>query len=101
MDMKQGQGKCENIDSHVLPILDLVTEITFFEKYKNENKEEEKESEFVRGIWKYNSSMKFWCELNNCNNENVGQQIKEAVSKQYDIWATHEIHRIDREQMIR
>lgn len=94
--MKQGEGKCENIDSHVLPILDLVTEITFFEKYKSE----EKESECVRGIRKYNSSMKFWCELNNCNNENVAQQIKEAVSKQYDIWATNKIHRIDREQMI-
>jgi hypothetical protein len=91
IEKKQSEGKCENIDSHILPILNLTTEITLFEKHKN--KEEEEETEPVRAIFKHNSSMKFWCELNNCNNQQVGELVKEAVNKQYNIWTMHTIHR--------
>jgi len=92
MDTKQGKGKCENINPDILPMLNLTTEITLFEKHRNKEEEEE-EIKPIRAIFKHNSSMKFWCELNNCNNQQVGELVKEAVSKQHDIWAMHKIHR--------
>jgi len=92
LDSEQGEGKCENIDSHILPRLDLTTEITMFEKHKEE---EEEETGPIRAIFKHHSSMKFWCELNNCNNQKVGEQVKEAVNKQYDPWSMLEIHIAD------
>ncbi len=92
MDTKQGEGKCENIESYMLPMLNLTTAITMFEKHK---KEGEKEIKPIRAIFKHHSSMKFWCELNNCNNQNVGELVKEAISKHYDIWAMDNIHRSD------
>lgn len=97
LDIKRGEGKCENIGSHALPILDLVTELILFEKEKNE---EEKDDEPVRVIFKHCSSMKFWCELNNCNNQNIGEQVKEAITKQYDIWAIQRIYRPNRKRII-
>jgi hypothetical protein len=93
MNTKQGEGKCENAYSPTLPVLELTTEIRMFEKFK---KQEEKETEPIRAIFKHNSSMKFWCELNNCNNQKVSELIKEALSKENDLWATHNIHRTDR-----
>jgi hypothetical protein len=39
--------------------------------------------------------MKFWCELNNCNNQKVSELIKEAVSKENDLWGTHNMRRTD------
>jgi hypothetical protein len=61
-----------------------------FEKHK-----EEEETELIRAIFKHHSSMKFWCELNNCNNQKIGERVKEAVSKQYDSWSMLQIHTVD------
>ena len=76
-----------------MPTLELTTEIRMFEKLK---KHDEKETKPIRGIFKHNSSMKFWCELNNCNNQNVSELIKEAVSKETNLWAMDHTHRTHR-----
>jgi hypothetical protein len=94
MNTKQGEGKCENAYSPTLPILELITEIRMFEKLKKQG-ENETEPEPIRAIFKHNSSMKFWCELNNCNNQKVSELIKEAVSKENDLWTTHNMQRTD------
>jgi hypothetical protein len=97
-DTNKGEGKCENTDSHISPALDLVTEIRMFEKYK---KQEDEETTPIRGIFKHDSSMKFWCELNNCNNQKVAELIKEAVNEQNDLWSINKIHETDRKQIIK
>jgi hypothetical protein len=92
MNTKESEGKCENAFSPTLPVLELITEIRMFEKVK---KQEENETDPIRAIFKHNSSMKFWCELNNCNNQKVSELIKEAVSKENDLWGTHNMQRTD------
>jgi hypothetical protein len=91
-DAQDGEGKCENKDPQILSMLDLTTEIRMFIKHKQQ--EETKPS---RAIFKHRSFMKFWCELNNCNNQKVGEAIKEAVNEQYDLWSVHKIYQIDRQ----
>ncbi|CAF4762378.1 unnamed protein product, partial [Rotaria sp. Silwood2] len=76
MDTKSAESKCENIDLQVLPLLNLTTEIRMFVKHKEQ--EESEETKSIRAIFKHHSSIKFWCELNNCNNQKVGKLVKEA-----------------------
>ncbi|CAF3173642.1 unnamed protein product [Rotaria socialis] len=63
VDTTLGEGKCENTDLH-----------------------EQDEMKPARAIFKHRLSIKFWCELSNCNNEKVGKLVEETVSKQYDLW---------------
>ncbi|CAF3628938.1 unnamed protein product [Rotaria socialis] len=81
VDTTLGEGKCENTDLHVLPMLQLTINIRMFVKHK-----EQDEMKPARAIFKHRLSIKFWCELSNCNNEKVGKLVEETVSKQYDLW---------------
>jgi hypothetical protein len=86
-DTKQGEGKCANTNSYKLPILSLSTEIRMFVKHKGQ--EEEEESQPTRAILKQRSSIEFWCELNNCNNQKIGELVRDAVNEHYDLWKMH------------
>jgi hypothetical protein len=57
-----------------------------FEKLK---KQEDNETKPIRAIFKNELSIKLWCELNNCNNQEVRDLIKEVVIKDKDLCATH------------
>jgi len=83
-DRKQGEGNCENIDVRMLPNLYLTSEIRFFEKYRKDNDEEMR---FIRAVFKHESSMKFSCQLNNCNNHQNGQLIKQTISQYNRLWS--------------
>ncbi|CAF3365908.1 unnamed protein product [Rotaria sp. Silwood1] len=63
--------------------------------------EENEETKPIRAIFKHNSSIKFWCELNNCNNQNVGKLVREAVSKQYDLWTMYKAYKTDGKPIIK
>ena len=86
MNTKQSEGKCESVSSPILPILKLTNEIRMFEKLK---KQEDNETKPIRAIFKNELSIKLWCELNNCNNQEVRDLIKDVVSKDNDLCATH------------
>ena len=88
MNTKQSEGKCEDISSPVLPILKLNSEIRLFEKLR---RPDENEAEPVRAIFKHEFAVKLWCKLNNCNNQAVQDLIREAVSKENDLCATHTV----------
>ena len=90
MDTNKSHGKCENLDPSMLPSLDLITEMTMFVKHQ---KPEEEASKPNRAIFKHRSSIQFSCELNNCNNQFVGESIKEAVHKYYNVWMMHKVGR--------
>jgi hypothetical protein len=94
MDTKRGEGNCENKDLQILPTLDLNTEIRMFERHKAQ--EDGLESKTSRAIFKHRSSIKFWCKLNNCNNQKNSQLIEETVSKYYDLWTMHKIRKPNR-----
>ncbi len=89
-DAKEGEGKCENKDPQMLPSLDITSEIRMFIKHK-----QEEESRPSRAIFNHRSSINFSCELNNCNNQKVGEAIKEAMIEQYDLWSVHKMYKID------
>ncbi|CAF0895837.1 unnamed protein product [Adineta steineri] len=89
LNTKQNEGKCEHVPLRVLPMIELNTEIRMFEKLKIRNGEIE--SNPIRAVFKHQSSIKFWCKLNNCNNHKIGKLVKEVVNKYYDLWTIYKV----------
>lgn len=91
IEAMSGVGTCENADSNALPRLDIMTEIRMFTK---PNKEKE-ETKLNRAIFKHYSSIQFWCQLNNCNNQDIGETVKKIIIERYDLWTMDTTYKLN------
>lgn len=95
-DTQLGEGNCEYIDLRDSSILHVITDIRMFVKRKEQHGVKPS-----RAIFKYRSSITFWCQLNNCNNQKVGKLVEEAVGQRYSLWAIYHTKQLDTSFIIR
>ena len=78
-DTKFAEGKCENIDDWILPMLEFNIIVKLYEKQANQK--DDMKPAAVRAIFDYSSSIKFSCKFNNCNNQYNGKLIQQALQQ--------------------
>ena len=88
-DTKFAEGKCENIDDRILPMLEFNIIVKLYEKQANQN--DDMKPAAVRAIFDYSSSIKFSCKFNNCNNQYNGKLIQQALQQHDDFWRMYKV----------
>lgn len=83
MNKRRDEGKGKNGTLLVLLALELATQITVFENFKNQ--EEENETESIRALARTWFMMKFWQAFNICNNQQVTQLVNESINEEHNL----------------
>ncbi|CAF0757763.1 unnamed protein product [Adineta ricciae] len=88
-DTKFNEGKCENIDDRMLPMLKFNIIVKLYERQANSN--DNMKPAAIRAIFDHSSSIQFSCKFSNCNSQYNGKLIQQVLQQHDDFWKMYKV----------